>query len=413
MATKYWLGTADAVAQVDTVQVTAYDAATTYILTVGTITVSAVGNTSANQTASDLSDAWNASTHPYFTGITASVATDTVTLTATTAGTAFTASSSVTGGTGTIGSVTSSTSNSGPCDWSVAANWSDGSIPGTGDTVIFSDSDVNVCYGLDQNALALNDLFIEQTYTGKIGLNRMELHTTADGETTNTAKTEYRDDYLRIDVDTIEIGKHIGIGSAIGSGRLKIDNTNTGASTTRIFSTANVGAESNLSPVRFKTNSTTADFFIRGGSVGFATDEPNETAILGDLYINGTNTKVFMGSGCQIQTVVQTDGKSLIQSSTTVTSIDVLQGQMTIEGNFTVTDLTIEDGILIPNHDSGGNAITTLNINGGFVDGTRTSELRTWATVNIAVGGSLKVNSDLVTMTTFNDPSGEYTMSIG
>ena len=121
-----------------------------------------------------------------------------------------------------------------------------------------------------------------------------------------------------------------------------------------------------------------------------------------------------MGSGCQVTTVVQSAGTSLIQSSTTVTSIDLLNGTMTLEGDFTVTTVNVEDGTLIPNHDkSAGSAITTLNVNGGLVDGTRTGELRTWGTVNMDVGGTLRVNSDLVTMTTFNDPSGEYTMSIG
>jgi hypothetical protein len=413
MATKYWLGTATAVAQIDTVQITAYDAATTYKITIGGVEVSTIGTTDANGTATALAAAFNASAHPYFTGITASDATDTVTLTADVAGVEFTASSSVTGGTGTIGAVTSSTANAGPCDWGTPENWSDGSVPGSGDTVIFSDSNVNVCFGLDNNALAINDLLIEQTYTGKIGLNRNALVTTADGETTDPSKAEYREDYLRIDVDNIEIGKHVGTGTAIGSQRLKIDNTNTGASNTVIFSTANTGAETNLPPVRLLYNSTTADIFIRGGSVGLADDEPNETSIMGDLYINGVNTRVFCGGGCQLQTVVQTNGQSLIQSTTTVTSIDLILGIMTIEGDFTITTLNIADGTLIPNHDKdAGVAITTLNINGGVVDGTRTSELRTWTTVNLKIGGSIKVNSDIVTMTNFNDPAGEYTIQV-
>jgi len=412
MATKYWLGTATAVAQVDTVQITAYDVTTTYTLTVGGVDVETLGVTDADGTATALAAAWNTSAHAYFTGVTASAATDTVTLTANIAGVEFTASSSVTGGTGTIGAVTSSVTSAGPCDWATAENWSDGSVPGSGDTIIFSDNDVNVCFGLDNNSLAINDLQIAKTYTGKIGLNRNALVTSADGETVDTTKAEYREDYLRIDVDAIEIGKHVGTGTAIGSQRLKIDNTNTGASDTRVFGTANTGAEQFLPPVRLLYNSTTADIFIRSGSVGIANDEPAETAIIGDLYLNGVGSKVFCGDGCQIQTVVQTNGNSLIQSSTTITSIDIIDGVLTTEGSFTVTTLNIEDGTLYPNHDAAGVSITTLNINGGVVDATRTSELRTWTTVNLSVGGSIKVNSDIVTMTNFNDPSGEYTIQV-
>jgi hypothetical protein len=409
----YWLGVADAIAQVDTVQITAYDAATTYTLTVGGVEVSTPGSTDANGTATALAAAWNGSTHPYFTGVTASAATDTVTLTADVAGVAFTASSSVTGGTGTIGAVNSSVANSGPCDWSVADNWSDGAIPGAGDTVIFSDNTINVCFGLDQNALAINDIFIEQTYTGKIGLDRTALVTSADGETLDLTKAEYREDFLRIDVDAIEIGKHVGTGTAIGSQRIKIDNTSTGASTTKVFSTANTGAETNLPPVRLKYNSTTADIFIRGGSVGIANDEPNETAIIGDLYLNGVNSNVFCGDGCQIQTVVQTNGRSLIQSTTTILSIALLNGVMQTEGDFTATTIDLEDGTLYPNHiKSAGVAITTLNVNGGLVDFTRTSVLRTVTNVNLKVGASIRVNSDIVTMTNFNDPAGQYTIQV-
>jgi hypothetical protein len=46
------------------------------------------------------------------------------------------------------------------------------------------------------------------------------------------------------------------------------------------------------------------------------------------------------------------------------------------------------------------------------VDATRTSELRTWTNVNLKPGGSIKVNSDIVTMTNFNDPAGEYTIQV-
>ncbi len=412
MATKHWLGIATPVAQVDTVQITAYDAATTYTITIGGVAISVVGTTDADGTAAALQALLDASTHPYFAAITWSVVTDTITATADTAGVPFVASSSVTGGAGTIGSVTNTTASAGPTDWSTAENWSDGSVPGTNDTIIFANNSVSVCFGLDNNSLAINDLRIEQTYTGKIGLALGSFVTAADGETVDTSKPEYREDYLRVDVDDIQIGKHVGVGTAAGSTRLKIDNTNTGASTTVVFSSANTGAETNLPPIRMLFNSTTADIFIRGGSIGLADDEPNETAILGDLYLNGKNSKVFCGAGCQIQTVVQTNGQSLIQSSTTVTSIDLLEGSMALEGAFTVTTLNINGGMLLPNNNEGAVGITTLNINGGTVDGTRTSELRTWTTVNLAVGGSIKVNSDIVTMTNFNDPSGEYTIQV-
>ena len=64
MADKYWLGIATEVAQIDTVQINGYDAATTYKLTVGGFVISVLGDTDVNGTAAALAAAWNASTHP-------------------------------------------------------------------------------------------------------------------------------------------------------------------------------------------------------------------------------------------------------------------------------------------------------------------------------------------------------------
>ena len=101
-ATLYWIGGADAVSQVATTQITAFDAATTYKVTIGGITVSVAGDTDADTTAAALKAALSGSDHPYFTAITWTVATDTITGTAATAGVPFVFSTSATGGTGTI-----------------------------------------------------------------------------------------------------------------------------------------------------------------------------------------------------------------------------------------------------------------------------------------------------------------------
>lgn len=412
MATKYWRGTADAVAQISTVEISAYDATTTYKLTLGDLVISVLGTTDADGTAAALATAWNDSTHPYCTGVTASNATDTVTLTADTAGVPFVATSSVSGGAGTIGSVTESTASAGPCDWSTADNWSDGAIPANGDTVIFRDSAVSCCFGLDNNSLTLVELRVEQTYTGKIGFNRNQFVTSADGDAADTSKSEYRDDYLRVDVDTIEIGKHVGSGSASGSGRIKISNESTDAATITVFATSSVATESRLAPVRFKTAHANTDIYIRSGSVGLGIDEPEENCTVGDIFLNGSNSKLYMGSAASVENLVQSDGQSLVQSDATVTSIKLLGGNMTTEGDYTVTTFTIEGGVLNPNHGkSGGNAITTFNINGGVVQGNQTSAPRTWATVNVAVGASLTLDPNQVTMTTYNDPADEYTVT--
>lgn len=412
MATKFWLGIADAVAQVDTVQITAFDAGTTYTITIGGVAISVVGNTDADTTASDLQAALAASTHPYFTGINFTVSTDTITMTGAVAGVPFTAASSVSGASGTIGSVTSSTACAGPCHWDVAANWSDGAIPGTGDTVYFRDNNINVCFGLDQNALAIVSLLINQTYTGKIGLDRTAFCTSADGETLDPLKPEYRQDFLRIDTDALEIGKHVGIGSATGSTRLKIDNTSTGTITTTIHNTANSAAESSLAPVRLKANSINNTVYINGGKVGLAIDEPAETCIVGNVYLNGSASKLYCGIGTEIKIFEQVNGESLIQSADTINSLTLLGGVCTTEGNGVITTVTVRGGTLYANHENGNFAcITILEIYAGSVIGNRTSVTRSWSTVTV-YGGSYTIDPTRVSISSTSGGNKEFTLSV-
>ena len=105
MPTIFWTGKSAAVAQVSRVQIGANDASTTYSLTVNGVSVSVTGAASAEATATALAAAWNDSTHPYFTPVSAAVdssaspSTD-ITLTADEGGFPFTVTSSASGGAG-------------------------------------------------------------------------------------------------------------------------------------------------------------------------------------------------------------------------------------------------------------------------------------------------------------------------
>ncbi len=414
MATKYWKGTADAVAQVATASIDSVDgtpANNTFFVTIGGVAISAVGDTDVATTATALRASLNASTHPFFAAITWSGTAGDIIGTADEAGVPFVAVLTETGaGSGAVTDFAGTTASAGPNDWSTVLNWSDGSIPGNNDTIIFKDTNVNVCWGLAQSAVNGTTIFILKTYTGKIGLNRLAFATSSDGDTTDASKLEYRAHYLDIDYDTLEVGKHVGGGSPSGSGRIKIDNANTGASTTRIFDTASVATESTLAAVRLILASATADVYIRDGSIGIAIDEPNETSTAGDIYSDGSGVVCIIGKGVTLTSFQQSEGGNILQAAATVATVKVLGGTLTIEGNFTITALTIEAGTINDNHIAGGNAITTANLNGGSMVTTQTSEARTWATVNIGKGGSLKANGDYLTITTLNEPSGEYTL---
>lgn len=416
MATTYWLGTADAVAQVATVQITAYDAATTYTLTVGGQTVSVTGDTDVNTTASNLSAAWNNATGAYFTGITATVSTDTVTLTADTAGVPFTVTSSASGGTGTIGSVTVTTASAGPNDWSTAANWSGGSVPSNSDDVIIADTSTPILWGLAQSAVALSTLTIKKTFTGKIGLDYTVFATSADGATTVSTEAEYRDTYLQIGASTVKIGEQFGQGNPNGSGRILLDLGSTAAEVT-VYGTAANPSETGRGAVRLLANSASTNVFVRSapGGVAIANEKGGETSTVAKVAVTDTSSssRVVAGEGVTITTWSQRGGVNTLLAAATVTTVTVDGGTLTTEGDYTITTMNMNNGTVYANHiKTSGNHITTLNANGGQVDFSRSGEARTVATVNLSVGVALSGN-DSLTITTLNEPTTKpYTLTV-
>lgn len=418
MATTYWLGTADAVAQVDTVQITADDASTTYILTVGAQTISTAGSgTGVNATATALAAAWNASTGPYFSNVTASAATDTVTLTADTAGVPFVTTSSVTGGTGTIGAVAASVANAGPNSWDVAGNWSGAAVPIATNDVIIADTSTNICWGLAQGTIALNSLTILKTYTGKIGLDYTKFATSADGDTTVSTEFEYREQHLTIEATTVDIGQHFGQGSPLGSGRINLDLDSGTAATVTIHDTASNPSETGRGAVRLLSNNSSTNIFIRSapGGVAIANELPGETSTVGKVSVNDatTGSRVVLGDGVTITTWAQRGGTNTIQAAATITTVTVDGGVLNTEGDYTITTMTVNGGTVNASHKkTSGVAITTLNLNTGTVETRGSGQARTYTTVNMKAGGTLKANAADLTITTLNEPTtGEYTLS--
>lgn len=412
MATKYWLGIAKAIAQVSTIQVTAYDAATTYeILVNGVVVATAPGTTDANGTASALQVAWEAAkdaNNPYAVGITATVSTDTVTLTGS-VGLPFTVTTIDTGGTGTIGAPSESTAATGPNFWDDADNWSDGSIPAGNDDVIISNSAVSILFALT-TGIDLDSLTVEQTFTGKIGLPLNGVTQSADGSTVDVTATEYRDHYLQVGCDLLVIGLHNGPGNPAGSGRIKIDNDQAAASETVIHNTAATGSDVGLPAVRLLTAHASADIFVKQapGGVGIGVDEPGENPTIGTIYTSDDLGPIalFTGPGANVGGLVASGGENIINGDTDITSVTVNGGDTTLEGSYTITTLTVNGGQCTPNNvPAAGNAITTLNMLGGAVRGNQNTQARTWATVNLD-NGSLTVDDAIVSITTFDQPAG-------
>jgi hypothetical protein len=377
MATHIWQGDMAAVAQIDTVQITAYDAATTYILTVGGKTVSVVGDTDVNTTATNLAAAWNASTQAEFAEVTATVATDTVTLTADTAGKPFTASSSVSGGAGTIGAVTSSTANAGPNLW-IAGNFDTGTLPANTDTVIFENSAIDCLYLLDQNTVTLTLLVIKASYTGKIGLPR----------TNSSGYVEYRDTALKISATTIKIGE--GVGS--GSSRLKL-NVGSVQTALNIYSSPSTRAETGIPCVLFTGTHASNTITVEDGDLG-AAFFGGETATVATL--NVASGKIVCGSGTTGPTTANIDGGTVSLESN-ITTVNQTAGTVHLKGSATVGTWNLDGGTCY--YRSSG-TLTTVNVrSGGVLDFREDQQARTVINCNAYEGYVIHDPTKTVTWT--------------
>lgn len=416
MATKRWRGTATAVKQVSTITITAFDAATTYKVTIGGVEITQVGTTDANTTATNLKNSLAASTHPYFDFITWTVATNVITGTADTAGVPFVFTASVSGGTGTISQATT-TASSGPNDWSTADNWDPSGVPASSDDVFIEDNAVNIMWGLDQNAVDLDELVIRQSYTGKIGLNAKQFATSSDGDTTNTSKPEYRQDYLKIGWATGHIGQSYGPSAAAGSQRLKLNNDKAAAAVTTVHGTAAAASETNLPALRLLLNHANHDLYVRSapGGVGVAVEKASETSTCGLVSVSdtGSSSRVSLGAGVTLTNYEQLGGANILQAATTVTGVTVKGGSLQLEGDYTVTTMTVEAGTVLDNHQkTAGNVITTLNANGGTLDFRGSSQDRTVGTLNLADGATLHADGAVMTFTVRNLPSGLFSLAV-
>lgn len=426
MATLYWLGTADAVAQVDTATPANPNTNDIYYLKINAETIASftVGATETVQAVVDgLIASWNASEDPRAEVITATDEGDSkVTLTSDVEGMPFVVTSAIfDGGGGAAPTLTmaTTTSSAGPHHWDTALNWSTGAVPVNADDVIIADSDVSILWGLANSGVALSDLVIQQTFTGKIGLDRTVFATSADGTSHTDEKTEYRQHYLDISWDRCDIGEHYGPGAAAGSRRLKLDNSKAGASTTYIHNTATQASEANLPAVRLVYANVGAEVYIYNGpgGVGMGVDAPNEASTIGKISIAGAsaNTNVYMGSGVSLTTWEQDSGVNFLDGvlKNGLTTLTCDGGTVTVAPNVgVITTLNVSGGTAYINNIGAAAAVTTANLTGGTTDLTQFTAARTWTTVNISESATLKADGSVLTITTLNEPtSGRYTLT--
>ncbi|MFA5234980.1 MAG: hypothetical protein WC390_11330 [Sulfurimonas sp.] len=340
MATNVWRGGAPAVAQLDTITV----AGTWATNDIATITINGHALTftvGATQTGAavvtGLVALWAASTLPECLEVTAADGSgDTVTLTAVTAGVPFTVTvSETTAGDGTL-SLAVTTANSGPNDWSTASNWSLAAAPVNTNDVIIEWSEYSIYYGLAQSGVTLASLTVKQSFTGTIGLPRINA----------SDYPEYRDTYLAIGATVMTIGG----GDGIGSGRIKINNGTVQTAFTLLGSGSTL--EDGIGAIVWKGTHASNAVSVTKGDLSVAPFAAEVATVLtlkmGYYDSPDTDAVVTCGSGVTLGTVIKNGGNLTCDNTTTaITAFTQTAGEATIYG------MT--------------NAVTALNLYGGRV----------------------------------------------
>lgn len=266
-------------------------------------------------------------------------------------------------------------------NWGTAGNWLEAAVPETGDDVYFRLNAIDVTEGLDQSAVRLASLRIEQTYTGKIG----------------TASA-----YLRIGAALVVVGEYHGPANPSGSPRLKLDLVHVdqeAGPVVEVFRTGSTRADTHLPPLRLLLNDADATLYVRRGEVGVAVDGAAETAVLDELiesYLESreTDAQVVLGPGVTWATIDKTGGRLVVQSGGTL--LRNAGGQALVAGEGAIDTLRIEDGTVYP--ESLG-TITLLECRGGLTDLYLSRRPRTVTETKLWPGAMLRYDPAVVTMT--------------
>lgn len=119
----------------------------------------------------------------------------------------------LTGGTTNNVTLATVTPSSGPNHWDTANNWLPAGVPVDFDRVRFEFGSSDVLYGLDQSEITLTEIEISSSFTGSIGLPRLN----------SNGYVEYRTRDLTVNCPSILIGH----GNGAGSGKIQLNTLET------------------------------------------------------------------------------------------------------------------------------------------------------------------------------------------
>lgn len=332
MATVKWRGGAASVAQVTTITFSAYTVGETYTITCnGKDVTYTAGASTLGDVIDGLVAAIGATTEPEFADFTAENDSGLV-LTGSTAGVPFTVTASASGA--ITATVTETTAATGPNHFDNADNWEGGSVPGSGDDLLFEDNSVSLLYALEDTGTNYGDISVRSTFTGEIGLPARNA----------SGYQEYRPRFLKLGDGSPAFAITIGQGSGRQSSLLQFDGNDASVALSVYGTGTSTDAEAAVILKNFDANST-ADIY--GGSVLFDADTSAEFA----------NLRITPGNSFSAPSVIAKEnvdcGEVLISGGTltiagSATSVDASNGsQVTISNAATCPTVKAATGAVV------------------------------------------------------------------
>lgn len=245
--------------------------------------------------------------------------------------------------------------------YSTGANWSPANVPVNSDIVRIPAGAGNISSGLDQSAVTLTAFIVEKGYTGTIGSSA---------------------GYLKLVTARFEFD---------GGGVSYID-LGTSAIAPQVFGTA-AGGDGTRGLYLLGSALTTLN--VTGGSVGLAVGV-GETSTVATARLALAGASLWLGTGVSLTAHDNHAGDAIIRCA--LTTLNIYGGSVLTSEVGAIATVNVKGGTFTPNSTG---TITALNSYGGSVDFRQSDAARTVTTTNKYKGGTISINKEAVTYTTF------------
>lgn len=387
MATLRWIGAAGNRPQVTTITVAnAWAAADTVTVTIGgqaiVLTLGTTSATSVTAVATAITAMINATSRtddlesgdsrtaggqqiPQWREVEASSAVGVVTIVTRENWTGWPVTITCTESTAGSGTATAATAQAATSrwHWNNTANWDTGAVPVNNDFVVFDFGlkGSGPRFGLPNNDLILNEVHVEMSFEGTIGLpeiNRTDVH---------NPYTEYRQTHVYCaDSGVVNNLWYIGRGTGAGSPMMNFRQAN---SVGAVYVSGTGRPDPTLSDYAFNlytavsTEAFTLDVFNGSCAIG---RRDGQGAVVGSAKV-GKEARLFLGPDVTFTTVTVDGGRTEIRGGTSLGTVHQTSGVVRLDpiAATTVTAFNVEAGTL----EWIGGTITTLAVkDGGKVD---------------------------------------------